>query len=72
MKDSAYKVFVDIWRLTCKYRFQRLDDKQWECFIADAEKLYSRYRNTEAETIFRYLFSAVQKYYEKLNDHGKK
>lgn len=66
MKDSAYKVFVDIWRLTCKYRFQKLDDEQWECFIADAEKLLSRYRDTEAEDIFRHLFGAVQMYYEKI------
>lgn len=67
MKDSVYKVFVDIWRLTYKYRFQKLDDEQWECFLSDAKKLMSRYRNTEAETIFRYLFMAIQTFYEKIS-----
>ncbi len=63
----AYEAFVDIWRLARKYRFQKLDDKRWEQFIADADKLLGRYRKTEAETLFRYLFKAVHDYYEQIS-----
>lgn len=65
MRKLAYMVFVDIWRLTCKYQFKKLDDQQWECFIADAEKLLCRYKDTEAESLFKDLFMAVQTFYEK-------
>ena len=65
MKDLAYKVFVDVYRLACRYRFSKLDDKQWECFIADGGRLLDRYRGTEAEQLFRQLFMAVQAFYEK-------
>ena len=68
MKDMAYKVFVDIWRLACRYHFSRLDDSQWERFTADAKKLMGRYRGTPAGPLFRYLFAAVQKFYEKLQE----
>lgn len=65
MKEQAYKVFVDVWRLACKYHFQKLDDSQWECFIADGGKLLDRYRGTVVEQLFRELFIAVQALYEK-------
>lgn len=65
MKEQAYKVFVDVWRLACKYRFSKLDDKQWECFVADGGKLLGRYRRTDVEQLFRELFMAVQAFYEK-------
>lgn len=66
MKNIAYKVFVDIWRLTCKYRFQKLDDKEWGNFVSDGYKLFNRYKNTNVEYLFRFLFTAVQSYYEKI------
>lgn len=66
MKNKAYEVFVDIWRLACKYRFQRMDDMQWKAFIADADRLMDRYRKTERELLFRLLFQAVQAFYEKV------
>lgn len=66
MKEKAYKVFVDVWRLAYKYRFQRLDEKQWIDFIADAEELMNRYKDTDIESLFRFLFQAVQSFYEKL------
>ncbi len=65
MKDLAYKVFVDVYRLACKYRFSKLDDNQWGCFISDGDRLLARYRGTEAEQLFRQLFMAVQTFYEK-------
>lgn len=66
MKELAYKVFVDIWRLGSKYHFQKLNDEQWESFIADAEKLLTRYKGTGADYLFRCLFMAVQAFYERM------
>ncbi len=66
MKNLAYKVLVDIWRLTYKYRFQKLDESHWEKFIADGEALMVRYKGTDAESLFRYFFQAVQAFYENL------
>lgn len=65
MRKLVYMVFVDAYRLACKYRFQKLNDEQWKYFIADAEKLLYRYKDTEAELLFRDLFKAVQAFYEK-------
>lgn len=66
MRNLAYKVFVDTYRLAYKYHFKRLDDSQWESMISDADKLLRRYKDTDAEYLFRYLFSAVQFFYEKI------
>ncbi|MEZ3506289.1 MAG: hypothetical protein K1W10_04975 [Lachnospiraceae bacterium] len=66
MKNKAYEVFVDVWRLAYRYQFRKLDDSRWEGFIADAEKLMARYKGTDVETLFRLLFHAVQTFYEKL------
>lgn len=70
MKELAYRVFVDVWRLACRYRFQKLDDSQWERLTADAGTLFKRYRNTEAESLFRGLFMAVQSFYEERKQEG--
>lgn len=67
MRNLAYKVFVDTYRLACKYHFQKLDETQWESMISDAEKLFKRYKGTEAEYLFRSLFSAVQSFYEMIS-----
>lgn len=67
MKKIAHELFIDIWRLTYRYDFHKLNDEQWESFIADAEALQSKYKNTQAESLFRYLFIAVNAYYESLN-----
>ena len=66
MRELAYKVFVDVYRLSCKYRFQKLNDKQWENMISDADRLLKRYKDTEAEYLFRNLFSVVQSFYERM------
>lgn len=65
MKELAYRVFVDAWRLAAKYGFQKLDEDQWERFIDDAGFLMKRYKGTESEILFRKLFLAVQSVYEK-------
>lgn len=66
MKEKAYKVFVDVWRLVCKYRFQKLNESKWGEFVNDAERLMERYKGTEIENLFRFLFQAVQAFYEEL------
>lgn len=69
MKDMAYRVFVDVWRLACKYRFHRLDNEEWQCLVNDGEKLFGRYKDTSVEYLFRCLFAAVRSFYE---NTGKK
>ncbi len=66
MRDLAYKVFVDTYRLACRYHFQKLDEGQWESMISDADRILRRYKGTEAEYLFRYLFAGVQSFYEGL------
>ena len=65
-KEHAYKVFVDIWRLACKYRFQKLDEEQWISFVTDGETLLKRYEGTDVEHLYRQLLLAVSAVYEKL------
>lgn len=60
----AYRVFVDVWRLACRYRFQKLENDEWESLISDGNKLFDRYKDTYAECLFRYLFQAIQSFYE--------
>lgn len=64
MKTHAYRVFVDIWRLSYKYGFQKLNDSQWEDFVNRGNWLYRKYKGTPVGPLFRYLFMAVQNYYE--------
>ena len=66
MRQYAYMVFVDLYRLAYKYHFRKLDDEQWENMISDAGRLFKRYQGTEVEYLFRHLFSAVQSFYESL------
>ncbi|MBQ6695592.1 MAG: hypothetical protein IJN16_02710 [Lachnospiraceae bacterium] len=66
MKEIAYRVFVDIWRLTCKYGFRKLEEEQWERFIDDADYLYKRYKGTKAEGLYRQLLLVVTSFYEEL------
>ncbi|RKJ44296.1 hypothetical protein D7X98_12210 [bacterium 1XD8-76] len=63
-KEHAYKVFVDIWRLICKYRFQKLDDTEWGSFVSDGERLLQRYKGTDVEYLYRQLLLAVSAVYE--------
>ncbi len=71
MKELAYRVFVDIWRLACKYRFQKLDDPRWESLIEDAGRLLERYKGTDAEYLFRSLFAGVQSFYERMQSESE-
>lgn len=66
MKEMAYRVFVDVWRLAAKYNFRKLDEEQWERFIDDADYLYNRYKGTQVENLYRELFMVVQSLYERL------
>lgn len=63
-KNNVLLVATRIRRST--YRFQKLNDKQWENMISDADRLLKRYKDTEAEYLFRNLFSVVQSFYERM------
>lgn len=65
-KEHAYRVFVDIWRLISKYRFQKLDDTQWSSLASDGEKLLQRYKGTDVEYLYRRLLLVVSAVYEQL------
>ncbi len=69
MKDSVYRLVVDIWRLAAKYNFRRMGDDEWESFIRDGEKLAARYRNEDArlERLCRDMFAAFQELYQKMD-----
>lgn len=73
MKDMVYRIVVDTWRLAAKYGFQRLDDRAWEEFIRDEQKLAGRHRveGCAAERLCRDLFYAFSSFYESLNDVGR-
>lgn len=71
MKDRAYQVFVDIWRLACKYRFRELRNEEWERLTDDGTRLFRRYENTSAEYLSRCLFMAVLDFYEKISADRK-
>ena len=71
MKKQAYQVFVDIWRLACAYGFEKLDDRSWQKFIESGNQLYSRYKKTSVESLFRCLFMALHDYYEKMGKGRK-
>lgn len=66
MKEQAYRVFVDIWRLAYRYQFRKMTGAQWEEFIKQGEAGLVRYRGTSLEHLYRKLFMAVQDFYEKL------
>ncbi len=69
MKDSVYRLVVDVWRLAARYGFRRMGDKEWEGFIRDGEKLAARYRNEDArlERLCRDMFAAFQELYQKMD-----
>lgn len=69
MMYRFFQCFTDVWRLMKKYG-ARLDEERWERFLADGEALLGRYRaqGRDAELLFRDLFGAVQKFYERKND----
>ena len=71
-KELAYRVFVDCWRLLKRYGFKRLNESQWEDFIECGNFLLKRYRDTESEFLFRYLFMAISDYFNYLDKIGEK
>ena len=74
MKDMVYRIVVDTWRLAAKYDFQRLDDRDWEEFIRDEQKLAGKHRveGCAAERLCRDLLYAFSSFYESLNGGERK
>ena len=71
MKDKIYRIVVDVWRLAARYKFQKMEDSEWESFVSGAEKLVRRYHSDDAalERLCRDLLNAFQTFYEQT---GKK
>lgn len=69
MKDSIYRVVVDMWRLAAKYGFRKMGDREWEDFISAGQELLIKYRaeGKEMEWLCRNLFSAFQSLYEQID-----
>ena len=69
MKDSVYRIVVDMWRLAARYGFRRMGDGEWESFIRDGERLAARYRSEDArlERLCSDMFDAFQKLYQKMD-----
>lgn len=68
MKDSVYRIVVDMWRLAARYGFRRMGDGEWESFIRNGERLAAKYRSGDAglEHLCRDMFAAFQKLYQQI------
>lgn len=66
MKDSIYRLLVDVWRLAAKFEFRKMGDSKWEEFVAIGHKLIMRYRaeGDAVERLCRDLLDAFQTFYE--------
>lgn len=64
-RTAIYNLQRDMWRLTEKYRYEKLTDEQWEKFVEDGYVLQEKYRkvNRDIELLMRDMFRAVQEYY---------
>ena len=64
-RTAIYNLQRDMWRLTEKYRYEKLTDEQWEKFVEDGYVLQEKYRkvNRDIELLMRNMFRAVQEYY---------
>lgn len=78
MKDSIYRIVVDVWRLALKFGFRKMGDSEWEDFVSAGQELVIKYRaeGKEMERLCRDLFGVFQSFYEqigknKLPDVGK-
>ena len=69
MKDSVYRIVVDMWRLAARYGFRRMRDGEWEEFINGGDDLVMRYRKKGAamERLCRDMLSAFQEFYQKMD-----
>lgn len=69
MKDSIYRIVVDVWRLALKYGFRKMGDKEWEGFVSAGRELVIKYRvkGESVEKLCRNLFGAFQSFYEQVD-----
>ena len=65
-RTAIYNLQRDMWRLTEKYRYEKLTDEQWEQLVdGDGYALQAKYRkvNRDIELLMRDMFRALQEYY---------
>lgn len=72
MKSKVYELFVDLWRLVCKYHFHKLSDSEWEALIEDGKRLLVKYRKKgkRLERLYRGMFSWIQDFYEHMEEEN--
>lgn len=76
MKGTVYGLIVDIWRMISRYQFRRLNDAEWEAFLAEGIEGCIKYQKQGPviERLYRDLFSAAQEFYKSLGtdvEHGR-
>ncbi len=66
MKNRIYRIVVDTWRLALKYSFRKMENREWESFVSEGQKLVIRYRaeGEAMERLCRDLLDAFQRFYE--------
>ena len=65
-RTAIYNLQRDMWRLTEKYRYEKLTDEQWEQLVdGDGYALQAKYRKVsrDIELLMRDMFRAIQEYY---------
>ncbi len=72
MKDSVYRLVVDIWRLAAKFGFRKMGDDEWEDFVRSGQKLVIRYHSQgdAMEKLCRDMLNAIQRFYERKGTDG--
>lgn len=68
MKDSVYRMVVDVWRLAAKYGFRKMGDDEWDGFVRSGQELVTRYRSQGGamERLCRDMLAAFQELYQKM------
>lgn len=69
-RKAFLEIFNDIWSLMEVSGYGSLDDGRWGKFLEYGENLMKKYREYSAgqEELFRDIYMAVQKFYERKND----
>lgn len=73
MKDEAYRIVVDVWRLAARYGFRKMGNSEWEGFISGGERLVARYRaeGRTSERLCRDLLDAFQSFFRQTSGSAK-
>lgn len=73
-RKAFLEIFNDIWSLMEISGYGSLDEEKWEKFLDYGENLMKKYReySVDQEELFRGIYMAVQKFYERKNGEDEK